>query len=196
MKLYDLSHLLNNYTPVFPGSKNPDFTPVAEISIQGYRETLITINSHLGTHIDAPAHILEKGLSLDMLPLDSFTGQAIIINVPEKVEIIDSSFLENYWHQILQIDFVLFRTNWSRHWGTDTYQDSFPVVDSEAMARLTSLGLKGIGFDTISADPIESTTLDNHHLILEKGMIIIENLQFPEDLKGTSGRVFGIPFRY
>ena len=46
----------------------------------GYRETLICIYSHVGTHIDPPAHVYETGLTLDLLPLTQFIGQAIVID--------------------------------------------------------------------------------------------------------------------
>ncbi|HZH72067.1 MAG TPA: cyclase family protein [Mariniphaga sp.] len=196
MKLYDLSHPLNYNTPVFPGSKQPYFTSASNIESDGYRETLITINSHLGTHIDAPAHIIEKGVPLDKMPLEAFTGTAVIITVPERAGLIQISFLEHYTREIRAADFVLFKTNHCKYWGTPAYFDNFPVPDLDAINWLTGFSLKGIGFDTISADKMESTELENHHVVLSKGMIIIENLHFPEDMTTTSGRFFCFPLPY
>ena len=196
MKLYDLSHPLNNNSPVFPGSKQPDFTSVSNIESDGYRETLMTINSHLGTHIDAPAHIFEKGVSLDKMPLEAFTGTAAVIPVPEKTDLIQISFLEHHISEIHAADFVLFKTNHCKYWGTPAYYNNFSVPDIDAINWLTGFSLKGIGFDTISADKMVSTELENHHVILSKGMIIIENLNFPEDMTTTSGRFFCFPLPY
>jgi arylformamidase len=61
---YDLSHLLNNESPVYPGVNQPEFLNAATIEKNGYRETHFRFHSHLGTHVDAPAHMLKNGESL------------------------------------------------------------------------------------------------------------------------------------
>lgn len=68
MKIIDLSHTIAKTTPVFPGSEKPQLATVASYEKDGYRETLIRMYSHTGTHIDPPAHVYEKGLTLDALP--------------------------------------------------------------------------------------------------------------------------------
>lgn len=196
MNLYDLSHLLNNNSPVYPGSEKPAFDVAADIDVNGYRETRMTFNSHLGTHIDAPAHILENGISLDRMPPEVFTGLALVIEVPEKTEVIDRVFLEKYKNQISQADFLLFKTHQARYWGSPGYFVNYPVPDAEAASFLTGSSLKGVGFDTISADKMESIALENHHIFLEKGMIIIENLIFPLDFTLSSGRLFCFPIPF
>ena len=80
MKIIDLSHTIAKTTPVFPGSEKPQLATVASYEKDGYRETLIRMYSHTGTHIDPPAHVYEKGLTLDALPLTQFIGQAIVID--------------------------------------------------------------------------------------------------------------------
>ena len=80
MKIIDLSHTIAKTTPVFPGSEKPQLATVASYEKDGYRETLIRMYSHTGTHIDPPAHVYDKGLTLDALPLTQFIGQAIVID--------------------------------------------------------------------------------------------------------------------
>ena len=80
MKIIDLSHTIAKTTPVFPGSEKPQLATVASYEKDGYRETLIRMYSHTGTHIDPPAHVYEKGLTLDALPLTQFIGQALVID--------------------------------------------------------------------------------------------------------------------
>ncbi len=196
MKLYDLSHLLNNESPVYPGKESPRFKSAASIPNDGYRETCIKFDSHLGTHIDAPAHMLLNGKTLDQMPLSSFTGHAIIISVPDKMRIVEKAFLLEFTDELRDNDFVLFKTGWSKYWGTHQYIQNFPVLTREAVQWLFNFSLKGIGFDVISADPIESTNWENHLAIFNKGAIIIENLVFPENLTETIGTFscFPIPF--
>ncbi|QGY47124.1 cyclase family protein [Maribellus comscasis] len=196
MKLYDLTHRLNNESPVYPGISSPQFTATATIEKNGYRETHFRFHSHLGTHIDAPAHMLKDGLFLNEMNIDSFLGQALIISVSSDVQIIGKDILVNYKESISKTDFVLFKTGWSRYWGEEEYFGRFPVLNSEATEYLLSFKLKGIGFDVISVDPMESNDYKNHYSIFEKGLIIIENLVFPESLKEATGEFSCFPLKY
>ena len=196
MKIYDLSHKLNNKTPVFPGTALPKFTPAATIDKNGYRETHFDFDSHLGTHIEAPAHILEDGHTLDQLPLSAFTGKAVIIEIVKNTTTIEKPILTPFSKIILDSEFVLLKTGWCNKWGTKSYFYNFPVLSKEAVNWLISLGLKGIGFDAISADPIENAELPIHHIILRGGSIIIENLNFPENLNEREGIFSCFPLYY
>lgn len=196
MHIYDLSHPLNNESPVYPGKDKPVFTPAATIQKDGYRETHMDFDSHLGTHIDAPAHMLENGKTFDQMPVDSFAGRALIVSVPGKMRLIEKEFLLNFEDELKDIEFVLFKTGWSKYWGSPEYFEDFPTLTSEAVNYLLSFPLKGIGFDAISADPVESTKWENHFAIFGKGLIIIENLIFPNDLTAHKGRLFCFPIPY
>jgi kynurenine formamidase len=77
---------------------------------------------------------------------------------------------------IEQVDFLLIRTGWSRFWGTDRYFTDYPILTIEAAETLAGLGLKGVGFDAISADPIDSRDLPVHRVLMRAELLIIENL--------------------
>lgn len=196
MKLYDLSYLLNNETPVFPGMNKPQFKPAATFDNNGFRETHLCFDSHTGTHIDAPAHILENGKTLDQLSLEAFTGKALIIPVPGNTKLIEKDFLVSFEDKLKNIDFVLFKTGWSKYWGTRQYFEDFPTLSADTVEWLLAFSLKGIGFDVISADPMESNTYPNHFRILGNELIIIENLKFPEELTENEGQFFCFPLPY
>jgi arylformamidase len=196
MKLYDLSYLLSNETPVFPGMSKPRFQSAATIEKDGYRETRFEMDSHTGTHIDAPAHMLENGKTLDQLPVDRFSGKALIVCVPESTKRIEKDFLVQIEDKLKKVEFVLFKTGWSRFWGTSQYFKDFPTLSADAVKWLLTFSLKGIGFDVISADPVDSTTYPNHFSILGKRLIIVENLRFPEELIETEGDFFCFPLHF
>jgi kynurenine formamidase len=196
MKLYDLSHLLNNETPVFPGMSKPEFKPAGKLETDGYRETRFEMDSHTGTHIDAPAHMLENGKTLDQLQLEAFSGKALIISVPGNSKSIGEDLLVQFEEKLKKAEFVLFKTGWSKFWGTSQYFKDFPTLSADAVKWLLTFSLKGIGFDVISADPTDSTTYPNHFRILGKGLIIIENLRFPEELIETEGEFFCFPLHF
>ncbi|WP_297092543.1 cyclase family protein [uncultured Draconibacterium sp.] len=191
--IYDLSHALSNETPVFPGDAQPEFTQIATVEKNGYRETRFHFHSHLGTHIDAPAHMLKNGKALDDLNVSYFQGKALIIKVDPNQQFIEPDLLLPVEKDLVNSAFVLFKTGWSKFWGDKKYFETFPTLSAAALQFLLKFDLRGVGFDTISADPVESTTYSNHHGIFNKGLIIIENLIFPEDLEATSGEFSCFP---
>ena len=62
--LIDLTHTITPEMPMYPGSPAPALVPAAALDRDGYRETVLTLASHTGTHMDAPAHMLGDGASL------------------------------------------------------------------------------------------------------------------------------------
>lgn len=195
MKIFDLSHKLNNQSQVYPGNEFPEFKQIADFGTHGYRETHFSFHSHLGTHIDAPAHMIKNGLTLDLLPIDSFCGEALIIQ-SEIDTSIGFDMLKAFENEISKVDFVLFNTGWSKYWGQHEYFGKFPVLTAEATRFLLTFQLKGIGFDLISADSMDSKDFPNHYSILGKNMIIIENLIFPEDFAEKQGNFSCLPIPY
>lgn len=193
MNFIDLSHVLNEQTPVYPGKDQPIVKKITTILNEGYRETELKIDSHLGTHIDAPAHMFEDGRFLNQYPVSRFTGKAVIIKVPEGTTIISKSFLIGFEKEIGSADFVLFNTGWCNFWGTDEYFKNFPVLNEEAADWLVSFYIKGIGVDAISVDPVETKSWDIHYLLFNEDLIIIENLVFPESLDSISGQFYCFP---
>jgi arylformamidase len=145
MKLFDLSHLLNNQTTVYPGKDKPIFQPAALIDKDGYRETHLEFDSHLGTHIDAPAHMLPAGLTLDRMPVSAFSGKAFIITVPEGMKKIDQHYLSVYADEIEGTEFILFKTGWSKYWKSQLYFEDFPTLTTDAVEWLLTFPLKASG---------------------------------------------------
>jgi kynurenine formamidase len=177
MKVTDLTHVICDEMPVFPGSERPIVEKVAILEKDGFRESKITMYSHIGTHIDAPAHVLEKGLYLDDLDIGHFIGNAVILDFSHWNGIsIDVESLKNYKEKIRNVEFVIIKTDWSKYWGTERYYRDFPFLSEESAKWLSQFNIKGVGIDAISIDNIESTTLTVHKILLSKNMIIIENL--------------------
>ena len=185
MKTIDLTHSLSPEMSVFPGEKPAEIITSAQHDTKGYLSHCITFSTHCGTHIDSPAHILPHGLTLDRLPLDSFIGKASIVDLRTiSTTHIELSHITPYEDLFIRSDFILFNTGWSRYWGTGRYLEAFPVLTPDAARWICTFNLKGICFDAISADTVDSKTLPIHKIILEK-MTIVENLTNLDELPQT-----------
>ena len=69
--------------PVYPGTEPPVLENANTYEKDGFKETKLSMFSHTGTHIDAPAHIFEHGQTLDKFEADTFVGKALVIDCRE-----------------------------------------------------------------------------------------------------------------
>jgi kynurenine formamidase len=171
----DLTHTITETMPVYPGSLPPALRQTATVEQDGFAVTQVSFNTHLGTHIDAPAHMLEDGATLDKLGANHFVGMACVIDTTDKT-IIERGFLESRAASLAGCEFLLFYTGWDRFWGQPKYFEEFPVLAPGATRWLAEQGLKGVGFDACSVDPVGSTQFTNHLVLFKAGMLSIENL--------------------
>ena len=193
MKVYDLTHTIRNDMPVYPGTEQPRLTTACTIEEVGYRETLLHMYSHTGTHMDAPAHMLPDGAALDRYPGEKFVGAAIVVDCRGE-KVISLPLLQRY--DLSGVDFVLFCTGWDKKWGTPAYYENFPCLTAEAAAYLAALPLKGVGEDSISLDPCDSMEFPNHITLMKAGFINTENLTGLDALLGRRFTFVTLPLKF
>lgn len=167
------SHDTTENMPVFPGTEPPKIMDAYTIEKNGFAEKLLTFYSHTGTHMDAPAHMID-GCTLDQLPINHYVGTVFIIDA-ESYDIGIDYFIPHE-KDLKKCDFVLLRTNWDKHWGQETYFSHFPAITKEAAIYLSSFSIKGFGVDTISVDHMENSNFDVHQILLKSNFVLIENL--------------------
>lgn len=194
--LIDLSHTIEAGMPVYPESTPPRIRDLGLYPTYGVHVREFTMDGHVGTHLDTPAHLFASADDTASLPLDTFFGAATVIDCTHvgrgrQISLDDLEAVP----RIETFDFLLFHTGWGRKWGDPAYFDGFPVC-SRALARhLAGLDLKGVGFDTISIDAVEAADLPNHKIVLGAGKIIIENLTRLEAVAGEAFRLACFPLK-
>lgn len=193
--IIDLTYALENHIPVFPGTPSPIFEPSSTIENDGFAEMKIQTFTHVGTHMDAPCHILPNARSLDEFPLEKFMGQGIVIDCSNE-KAIHLDFLKQHGERIDEAEIILFYTGWQHKWNTSDYLvDEFPILTPEAIDWLLNFELKALGMDAISPDRMMSEQLPNHHKLLKKEILIIENLTNLDQLLGHSFELNYIPLK-
>ena len=80
MKVIDLTHTIRENMPVYPGTETPRLTPANSYEKDGFRETLLRMYSHTGTHMDPPAHLFPGRTTLDQFMPEQFIGKALVID--------------------------------------------------------------------------------------------------------------------
>jgi kynurenine formamidase len=192
----DLTHPITAGMPVYPGTEPPTLEQANTVERNGFAETLLRMYSHTGTHIDAPGHMAAGAPFLDELPVDRFVGRACVVDVSAADREVPAEWLERESSRIDECDFVLLHTGWSRYWGDDRYFEAFPVLAADAAAWLAGRGLKGVGFDAISADRVGPPPYPNHLMFFRAGMIVVENLSNLGALVGETFLFSCLPLAY
>lgn len=192
MKALDLTHTISSATPVFPGTPSVKVKTFATVEKDGFREKLFQIASHVGTHMDAPAHMLSGGRYLDTFSVETFMGSAVVVDVTKTPRLEISPDVLN---GVPAVDFILFYTGWSARWGTPEYFKSYPYPGEALAKELVKRAIKGVGLDTISADAADSVDFKTHHILLENEVLIIENLTNLKSLPDTLFEFLALPLK-
>lgn len=180
MKFIDLTHTIRENMPVYPRTKPPELISASTYEKNGFKETLIKIYTHTGTHMDPPAHLFAGRTTLDHFPAEQFIGKAIVIDCRDlqKGQPITMKYIEKVGDKARQADFLLFNLGWDKHWGTKAYFGDYPCIDEDVMHYILQGDYKGIGFDVIGLDPIADENLPRHKMLFrEKDIVNIENLK-------------------
>jgi len=183
VRLIDLSHPIEPGMPVYPGTEGPRFEGANTIERDGFAERLLTMYSHTGTHMDAPAHLLPGAATLDALPASRFAGRAVVLDARRLAGAgtwprIGAEAVSAIASKLEGAAFLVIRTGWDALWGHPGYFEGFPVLSLDA-ARLAAStpGLSGVAVDAISVDPVGSADLPVHRVLLGAGLVIVENLR-------------------
>lgn len=195
MKVIDLTQTVSPTMSIFPYSKPPVFKTLASCQEQGYAELELTLNTHQGTHMDAPAHALVDGLTLDQFSPDHFIGKGVVINCSSLGlrEIAPTAFTTI--EHIQNLDFVLFYTGWGKKWNTEEYLQQPPTISSELADHLIQAGIKGVGIDAFSIEDMMSLAIPIHKKLMQHNILIIENLTNLDQLIDQSFTLYCFPMK-
>lgn len=177
MRVVDLTHEFAEDMAIFPGLARPTFRHIAVVEQDGYAMSEYHLINHIGTHVDAPAHQIAGGDTLDEIPLERLVTEAVTIDVARRTPgPISREEIEPHLGNIRAGDIVFFCSDNARNWGSDSYWEGWSYPDAEASRALIARDVSAVGFDGPSADPVDSTTFDLHRIWLGAGRMIIENV--------------------
>src|SRR5215207_192179 len=222
--LRDLTHPLTTSFPAFvPGEEAARRTTVT-IEDDGYYMQEWRIIEHIGTHVDAPGHFQAGGRLAPQLHLAELIAPAVVVDISRRaardpdtvVTVDDLRAFERRYGRIPRDAAVLMYSGWGARVGdADAYRNAdaagtlhFPGFGADACEWLLARrGIRGVGVDTLSTDPGNSTTFDTHvvlaaadrygvenlanlHRIPPRGATIVVGLIPYEDGSGGQARVF------
>ena len=118
------------------------------------------MSAHLGTHADAPAHVLADGPAIGAVGIEPFLGPARVVDLPGRGEVGPDALPP----RALGAARVLFRTR------------GRAFLSALAAVRLAEKGALLVGTDALSVDPEDAEDLPVHTTLLSRGVAILEYL--------------------
>ncbi len=182
-RFYDITHTVTPSLVVWPGDTPVRFERIRETGDES-RSTVsrLTLSSHAGTHVDAPAHFLPGGGTVDRLNIDILIGSVRVLET-------DASALTREVLGALPIPEgcrrVIFKTANSRRWtGVEPFFEDYVGVTRSGAAWLVERGIGLVGLDYLSI-AAHSDILEVHQLLLGAEVVLLETLDLREVPAGS-----------
>lgn len=165
MRIIDISRPLNPQTPVYPGDPPILVERISEArGGDTYALSRITLGSHAGTHIDAPAHFIPGGETVDRIPLDACIGPAFVLDARSSDLQISPVALTAIPGDTRRL---LLRTGGPALGGA--------ALTTGTAHDLVARGVRLVGIDALSVAPA-GTPGAVHRVLLAAGIVILEGL--------------------
>lgn len=187
-------------TEVFPGYPKPLRATMTTIEDTGWLSFLWLFVEHSGTHVDAPVHVVKGGTPVDKVPLTTYIGRGVVLDLTNKGphssisrdDIIDGLRAAGVEKKVGPGWVVLLFTGWTAKAGTPQWLE-YPELSTQACDALVDLKVSAVGLDSPSPD---YAPLPSHKVLLAKGIAIFENLTNLDQVKGKDFVFVGAPLPF
>lgn len=186
----------------YPGLPEPTVDLVVDYDTSRSRyddkaEFLIA-NLHLcgntGTYVDSPRHRFRDGIDLAGLPLERLADlPLVVIDGTGSGRAIGPQLIEGL---DLGGRAVLFRTDFSRHWGTDEYFTGNPFLMAQTCEALARMEPAFVGIDSLNIDDTADLARPAHTTLLGAGIPICEHMTNLKSLPAGGARLHAVPIAW
>jgi len=161
--------------PFYPGDPGADIRPhlmIAAGDIANISE--LSLGSHTGTHIDAPAHFENGKATVDELPLDLLVGRARVIDLTGVESSISRDHLEDL--KLAGVERLLIKSSNSALMSLPRFDPDYVSLSAKAADFLVRLGVRLVGIDYLSIEQFKSESYPVHHTLLGAGVVVLEGI--------------------
>jgi kynurenine formamidase len=203
----DLSHVLETGMPGFTftlpdGARVQSTVSVTqamthEQSRPMYRDgveftlTELRLHTSAGTYLDAPFVRWRQGRDIAALELEQLVLPGLLVDLSGQAP---GSEAELPADLDVSGKAVLVRFGWDRYWGDELYRNP-PFIGRRSLQFLIDGGAKLYGVDTPNADSGKDPQRPAHSWLLDKDVLIVENLRNLATLAGHTFRFYAVPVK-
>lgn len=168
MRCYDISISPLSPDAIYPNDPPTILTELGNFETQGYRLSCLQMSLHAGTHLDFPAHFIDEGKNADDYGVEEFFLPAQMVDIGDALTTANT---------MQAGEALLVRTRRGNH------QDIIGLTPSLAeICVQRQLAL--VGIDQLSIDSSGGSDFPVHHILLQAGILVLENLDFGEIAAG------------
>ena len=159
----------------------------ADLELSNHMLSKLEITTHIGTHIDAPLHMLEGAWSIDDIPLEYLVKPGRI--VPLDIEpggIVTAKAIEASGVAIDKSVIPILYTGWTENmWNTPDFWNNTIYMHKDAAELVASKGVTAVAIDFFPEFPFWRSNIErpkgqppghNHKIFLQQNTIIIQML--------------------
>ena len=190
-RIFDLTHVLTMSIPVYPTLTRPQMNQTSSLEENGVYNNDLILGEHTGTHIDAPMHFAEGGLTTDQLPAARFFAPLAVVSIaarasddPDTAVTVDDILSWEQEHgRLPEGAFVAMLSGWGDRIGdADAFTNAdeagvthYPGFSGDAAAFLCDeRDIVGVGVDTFSLDTGNAEGYPAHRTFLPAGKYGVE----------------------
>jgi hypothetical protein len=119
--------------PFYPGDPVPRLEKTASIKQSGFNVYCLCSSLHVGTHMDAPLHMIEDGARVSDVHLPRFFGRGRLVDARGRTRV-TSDLLDDL--SLEQGDIVAVLTGWYKRFRGPDYYTSFPEIAPDFATRI------------------------------------------------------------
>ena len=161
---HEMSHEWGHGAPSMPGFDDVVMYRSVKHAQHGVMAHRMRMVMHSGTHLNAPIHLIQKGIGVGDIAMEQLFGNGVIVSVPKKRwELISPADLEAAGSVIKEGDLVIIVTGWHHQYSDSLeYFGDSPGLSVEAAQWLVDKGVALVGMDTPQIDHPLATSLGPH----------------------------------
>lgn len=167
--MIDISLELKKNLITYPGDLCFESYPYKTHPTDHVHITRLLLETHTGTHFDAPFHATEGAETSGQIKLEKFIGPCTVCEVNG-----DSIRLSDIpqKHQSR----ILFKTKNSGLYDTGQFEKNFCYLSMEAAREIARRKIDLVGIDYLSIEEFGTTGMNVHRTVLSSGAIIVEGV--------------------
>lgn len=164
LNFFELSHPFEHDMPTIPGYNDALIWRAVTHAKHGVMSHKVKMIMHTGTHVNAPAHLIQGGAGVGDLDLHHFFGSGVVVNLPKgEWQTISKADLENARPAIGEDDIVIINTGWHEKYSdSQEYFGHGPGLTKAAADFLISKKVRLVGVDTPFVDHPLATSMAAH----------------------------------
>lgn len=177
MKIFDITLPITNQIVQYLDDSKISIEQVFVVEKDKFSIHQLTINTHTGTHIDFPSHLIGEGRTSSDYEIGQFIGNGVALQLPSEEKTISKRFLQEHSSLIEQEDIIIFKTSNSELYNEPKLIKEYVYMEPEAAEWLIDKKApKIIGIDYLSVDKYGDLSLPVHRLLLAKDILILEGI--------------------